>query len=98
MQHNMTATSNNWAVRINDTKVSKEYNPDTPEQLIQNAAESVAAAHFREADEQRFMRTGGRRHYRVKGVDSRVAIAGTLALTFAMDANKQPGLWSRRNS
>ena len=90
MQHKMTATPNNWAVRINDTKVSKEYNPDTPEQLIQDAAESVAATYFREADEQRFMRTGGRRHYRVKGVDSRVAIAGSLAFAFAMDTDKRP--------
>lgn len=65
------------------------YYSDTPQQCIHDAAEVVAAAHFREVDEARFMRTGGYRRYRVKGVDARVALAGTLAVYFNIDAGER---------
>lgn len=65
------------------------YYSDTPQQCIHDAAERIVAAHFREVDQARFMRTGGHRRYRVKGVDARVALAGTLAVCFNIDAGER---------
>ncbi|MBB1472601.1 hypothetical protein H5368_06130 [Luteimonas sp. MC1782] len=66
------------------------YYSDSPQQCIHDAAEAVVAARFRDLDEARFMRTGGHRRYKVKGVDARVALAATVAECFYQNASAKP--------
>lgn len=88
MRHNETAVQAELAVWASNREADDSYS-DTPQQCIHDAAEVVMAAHLRQADEARFMQTGGYRRYRVKGVDARVALAGTLAVYFNIDSGER---------
>lgn len=99
MRHEMNATTYMPLTDANGEAADDWGDPSGHEREIREAAEAVVAAHFRNVDEARFMRTGGHRRYRVKGVDARVALAATVAACFYQNASAKPELvwWALAN-